>query len=425
MHAPCIASAEPVSPHPITRASSRSSILGHPGRSFLVAASLFILFCHSAPGQWDPAIWPACDHPRDARAQFSQVYSGILERFVIAIGPEWAPAAPTFYRGFRAFLADAKDQMHPDVDNRYFWSYDSDSAWVDTNLAAGGIFDAWYATNSANPLLQWTNVCARHNLPTNYFDFTPYWGELTGLGGHTDEVAVIGHAHGWTNEYTAAGGPYLPPGRTRWYTTDYGIDQMKTILGEFTWRVGLPFWGYGQCVTQAYGNGYSHVSWADAATACQANYVTQRWYSANGNAAYGYCETNEWGWVWDWTAYARAVQWEWELTAAYRITNKTCSLDCYVRGSFPPGGSYSTNAVWYDNGVSIVHSNAWACSWSTNSMLIPRYMNSSVLGCLSFPAACTAPTPASPWQWNGFQIDLFSGGGVWGRFISKWTLLYL
>jgi hypothetical protein len=76
------------------------------------------------------------------------------------------------------------------------------------------------------------NILAASNLPTNYFDYTP-WSNLSGVGPFTNSGYAWGN--GWTNAQTLAGGANYPAGRFEWYTTDYGIMWFTNIFKSLVW----------------------------------------------------------------------------------------------------------------------------------------------------------------------------------------------
>lgn len=78
-----------------------------------------------------------------------------------------------------------------------------------------------------------TGTLATLKLPTNFFNYTP-WRCLNENGPFTNDAGVVGRGHGWTNEYTAAGGTNFPDGRTAWYTTDYGWNGLRRVISALT-----------------------------------------------------------------------------------------------------------------------------------------------------------------------------------------------
>ena len=177
---------------------------------------------------WNTNHWPTRVHPRYPYEWSSQVYSSLVER--VAAADEETPGGtgiyvePPYYRDqdlvtytaetHRDLLASYKDDLKNLIP--YYMDYTIDP----TNAID---------TNGVSVYLTVTQCLAAANAPTNYFDYTPY-RFLSGLGGLTNHYAETGYLHGYTNEYTVAGGSYLPAGRTNWFTTDYGWQTMRDIV---------------------------------------------------------------------------------------------------------------------------------------------------------------------------------------------------
>jgi hypothetical protein len=153
-------------------------------------------------------------------------------------------------------------------------------------------------------------LCQVARLPTNYFSYTP-WRCLNGLGPFTND-ATVGHAHGWTNEYTAAGGTNFPAGRSTWYTTDYGWAGMSNAISTLTHTKILQYMSYvlwsmnifipanvGGTNNQRWLDPYSvEVMGQDNWTDLAANWGNAEWYDGNGadfNEGGGYSEQDIWG----------------------------------------------------------------------------------------------------------------------------------
>jgi hypothetical protein len=106
--------------------------------------------------------------------------------------------------------------------------------------------------------------------PTNLFDFTPYRG-LDGVGPFTNDTSV-GHPHGWTNEYTVAGGSYFDGSRTNWYTTDYGWDDLRAAITNLRYRTFSS--AYLEERVSAYGSGYRDT-FAGAVADCVSGFTNE------------------------------------------------------------------------------------------------------------------------------------------------------
>lgn len=189
---------------------------------------------------WSTNIWPAYTFPRKASLWEVECYSGIVERYQ-AVGIDTSTVtAPVWYRLERSELALYKDRITNLLSAR----------WWDSELVATGAVFTWLTTDITNGLSWYTGtyytivyaqmpqltvmgLCSNANLPTNFFDYTPYRC-LSGLGPFTNDGSV-GHLHGYENEYTEVGGTNtLPAGRSKWYTTDYGWDGLKAAISEIT-----------------------------------------------------------------------------------------------------------------------------------------------------------------------------------------------
>jgi hypothetical protein len=181
---------------------------------------LLILIATPAAGQWSNC-WPAWEYPRAGNTQLDNLSSSVLERCNAYTYPRFkkTPLAPTFWRFDRTVLTNLKGNVAYSLDK-------NDAGWVNTNGLAH--------TNALliDRILRTTNIYELARIPTNYFVYTP-WRGLNGLGGYTNDTTV-GHPHGGTNEYTVAGGTNYPAGRTNWYTTDYGMDELRRILSNMT-----------------------------------------------------------------------------------------------------------------------------------------------------------------------------------------------
>lgn len=219
-----------------------------PPKPLILAACILsaaLLHPRCADAAWETN-WPSWQYPFQSASHLRQVCSGALERASVAArcyGAEMPTnsitlASPGLYRSFHEGLTLAKQALAASI-----------PYYVDTNQT--GEIASWAAaSNQVLPLLTWTGLCDRIRIPTNYLTYSPHRREFNGLGGSTTDAGVIGHAHGGTNEFTAAGGPYFPSGRSTWYTTDYGYDPMKAILAEMAlvsedlrwtyWIIGYP-----------------------------------------------------------------------------------------------------------------------------------------------------------------------------------------
>ena len=196
---------------------------------------LILLIAGCAYGQWDTNAWPAYEHPRAGKIHAENCYSAVVER-CDAVNVS-LPSAPSWYRSQRGNLVAQKAKLKALT-----------TSYIHPKIVTNGSIIGWlngftnrpYSTTWSPNYTLGTNdysFYAQCSLPTNFFDYTPYRG-LDGIGPFTNDVTV-GHAHGWTNEYTAAGGTNFPYGRTNWYTTDYGWSELRTAVTNLTATVAI------------------------------------------------------------------------------------------------------------------------------------------------------------------------------------------
>jgi hypothetical protein len=170
-----------------------------------------------------------------------------------------------FYRSQRSNLALLKTKVKALI-----------PAYCDARVVTNGTITGWLNSRTEYPAAPYTgfaysvhSFCELQRIPTNFFDYTPYRG-LDGVGPFSYD-GTIDHPHGWTNEYTVAGGPFFPASRTNWYTTDYGWDTLKGVLTnlQYTMRPGLS----GNTTTYAKdGSSYFQTNWADAVSEAETNF---------------------------------------------------------------------------------------------------------------------------------------------------------
>lgn len=178
-------------------------------------------FPTAASAAWDDASWPTWTNQFNGRHVGRQVYSGLVERCTVTGETEPSSLTGWFMQRSRlkSYKATAKALIPQFVD------------LSQTNAA--GTFDDYFVAHSNTvrfPLLTVTGLCDQLRLPTNYFEYTP-WFHLNGYGSATNDPTV-GHPHGPSNATTAAGGTFFPPDRTssNWWTTDYGWAPMQMIV---------------------------------------------------------------------------------------------------------------------------------------------------------------------------------------------------
>lgn len=163
---------------------------------------------------WPTNAWPSYNYPFAGMTHRSNVVQALQERDPAAGFTNTVARWDTRYFDQRSYLTLCKTNAMS-----YFTAGTLISHWA---------IDAWTNTTADAPFMTWTGLCDRLDIPTNYLTYTP-WSFLSGLGVFTNDAAV-GHAYGYTNAFTVVGGPYLPSGRTNWYTTDYGWDNLRRII---------------------------------------------------------------------------------------------------------------------------------------------------------------------------------------------------
>jgi hypothetical protein len=177
-------------------------------------------------------VWPSWKYPREGSVFSEQSFSGVVERVEGAArsGGPVDPSGPSLWRSNRAELKGYKAKLVE------LMAYYVDPSLADTN----GYYAPLYSTNgTAFPLLTRESIAVLCELPTNYFDYTP-WRCLGGLGPFQDDtqaLAAVGHPYGWVNNTTTNGGTNFPAGQTNWYTTDYGWEPMTNILAQYKWTL--------------------------------------------------------------------------------------------------------------------------------------------------------------------------------------------
>lgn len=223
-------------------------------------ASLALVCPISAIAQWTPGVWPACANPREIRAQVQDCYSGVVERTQACYG--YAPSAPAWYRTFGGDVQALKDALVA-----------HSGPWADPSLAVSGSFDSWFGTTNAAPVFTWATLCESLEIPTNFMFYTPPRSDLAGLGGNTNDADVIGNGHGYVNSETAKGGAVFPSGRSCWYTTDYGLDNLRKVISALNWSWNVPFHATPlRSGSDYYGLGYS-VYWGTAMANAEAAFA--------------------------------------------------------------------------------------------------------------------------------------------------------
>ena len=358
---------------------------------------------------WDTNVWPAYEHPREVRQQMEDCYNALSERCQVAF---WSCTAPAFYRTFRSDLHELKTSLHELFDGVAY-------PFAATNLSdPDGSFDTWYTNQTCTgdylsdplPELSWTGLCSIARIPTNFFTFTPYRSEIAGLGGFTNDIAVVGHAHGYTNAETAAGGPFYPSGRTNWYTTDYGLDALKAAIRCLAWTHWVPP-GEGRFVADSKSGANASYSntWANAVAGAEA--VTNAGYDSVQIITSGHFQD-----ALKYSAAWRSCTWYYEISAPDWATNISRLFDVYDYAGASSVG-YPPAPVFDAYGTS-VRDSEWTRLATTNSVLA-QSVTSAVLGSVAIPSPWTAEPSSGTNTTRGFQM-----ASEYPRVIMKWDFVF-
>jgi hypothetical protein len=202
-------------------ARSQISRSAHSALCALPFALCALLYAPGATAGWNTNAWPAHEHLRAGATNIQDLHDSLRERY--ESGTNWftAPTTPRFYRFNRSLLVDYKGTVMAML------ATNGHRGWLDTHTQPAGPAGGSAVTNLTP--IRLAEIC---RLPTNYLSYTP-WRCLDGVGPFTNDLSV-GRGYGWTNEYTAAGGTNYPPGRTNWYTTDYGYDGLRLMVTNMT-----------------------------------------------------------------------------------------------------------------------------------------------------------------------------------------------
>ena len=211
--------------------------------SRIALAGLLLTPCILLADGWSE-VWPSQANPRQGYRQLSECYSSTVERCSAA--GTTLPSAPTWYRSNRGVLIDCKTRLASAI-----------PLFLDTNLLASAtpLANAYFTNrpgvSTTFAFCSVTGLLVSCSLPTNYFTYTPY-RSLSGLGAETNDTTTT-YPHGFTNAYTASGGTNYPPGRSAWYSTDYGWNAWPRLMSNLLWTTQTASWS----ITNTWGN-YVH-----------------------------------------------------------------------------------------------------------------------------------------------------------------------
>ena len=382
----------------------------NPHNAALILFALAAATCYGAG--WS-SVWPSQAYPRETVRQLSECYTGVWERCVASVDP--LPSAPTWYRSNRATLADLKNKLRISIDPH---NVNYNVKWVKTNgldnyTSVANQFS--FTAGTTPPVLTSTGLLAYLKMPTNYFTYVPYRC-LNGLGPFTNDTSVA-YPHGYTNADTAAGGAFYPAGRTCWYTTDYGWNQIPAILRELTITLIDSVSGV---IRKSDGDG-SSSGWGAAKALAETDYTTEAWRSdiqawQFGN--YGYL-----GGAPSYIYYAqtRAAQYQWAQSPGGLLPASPKSCGEYYLYTVRIGSVYADPAdnVYDDFGLGVVETNfAFVADDNFNAL---GGGTSTVWGAVGplYPW-CDIPTSWPHYaKWRGF-VAYGSGSGVRG--IRRWIV---
>jgi len=193
--------------------------------------AIWLLSAATCLAGWNTNIWPSWKVQREGYAHACQSYTGVVERYLAAGAPSTGPTEPWSRRSQQTMLSEYKGVLH-----RIIPIFVNSSVITDPTNAANAYLVANFSEFDSGlvnfPKWTITGLLSQCELPTNYLAYTPQRC-LNGLGPFNDatDVAVVGHAMGWTNAYTAKGGS-MTPDRTEWTTTDYGWNGIKSIVNR-------------------------------------------------------------------------------------------------------------------------------------------------------------------------------------------------
>lgn len=386
------------------------------------------LLAATARGQWATNAWPAWQHPRAGRQQALDAYGAVWERDNAwrVNGTTSSLAYPSFWRSQRANAIATKTSLKTALTQ-----YAAATNATEELARVKGAFNA--ATNapsSAYPtgvITNWSvaTICAAGRFPTNLFDYTP-WRCLDGLGPFTNDASV-GRPHGW--DVTANGGTNFPAGRTNWYTTDYGWDNIKKAANMLTLVVRSSA-THTATTNAALVNDGVNTTWEDAKQGCT-NAASAVFASGSGGRAYSLFPG-----VTNWTARKNIVAYDMGATAA-RMTNALTANILFRTQSGAP--TVPTETLYDDFSTGYTNRGAWVGTnlaatytpygWQVETNIATTVTGgvyavcSTLIGVTNFSAVTWCDDPAelipspglSAVRYRGFAVQR-SGGGLDGTY---------
>lgn len=229
--------------------------------------------------QWSN-VWPAYQHPREKKLHSENVYNALCERTDILGFSD--PDEPEESRFNRDNLIEDKNSME-NMTPHWLQSPPFGFPYMVTE---------WKNTVGTSPRWSVESITKTNNYPTNYFVETPY-RSLHGLGGHTNDLAAIGHPHGHWVECDAE----YAIGRTNWYTTDYGWQGMRDMIPQLYMRQAYGNWTSEYGITECTSNVCGEVTNPDLSASWGHEdydmYSCPDYFAACSGAGFGHTNTFE------------------------------------------------------------------------------------------------------------------------------------
>ncbi|MCK5021148.1 MAG: hypothetical protein KAS32_29325 [Candidatus Peribacteraceae bacterium] len=332
-------------------------------------------------------VWPAWENFKQGETQDLNLHSSIVERAQIDSGGT----------GIVVFYKSAFDNLESFKDNV------SLTSWLDRRgTNASGHFKFPSVSPSSNPA-PWsvTGITEHINLPTNYYDYTPFKC-LHGYGPFTNDTTV-GHGYGWTNANTQIAGTNFPGSRTNWYTTDYGRDGMRTTMPHLVWTYRDQFtslkW---RSIEYKWTFTTNAGTWEDTKTGAE---NATPIITTNDNVVGAFAQGIRGGFS-NYTATLVTRQ-TMVIVTNFPTTNISRSVDLYIAGEFPLDSAHIRQ---YD----LQNFTDWTLELS-NHIFVLNFPESDSLSQTSSPVGeitqppnwCDEPVPFSNQQARGFGTAEF------------------
>lgn len=193
-------------------------------------AIALLMMADLAHGAWSAAMQTPWEHPRQGATMLREAYSSAVERYEAQPFGSHVPPEPSFWRTTSGDFQAIKEALRDCIDDGFVGGYGLSGVYfADPFQAQEGV----YTITGEIPVLSSTAALWKVMMPTNYFEYTPFRA-MAGFPACTNDT-LIDYRWKWTNSYTVAGGNNFPPGRTNWYTWDYGFARFTNIMGILIW----------------------------------------------------------------------------------------------------------------------------------------------------------------------------------------------